>query len=457
MGIAYSGTGLIGKRYGEEEFYFKSIDNLIKYGQYNYKLDYLPGYAGRMPGYGLVYGLIKLLIPNNQQYVYNLIIALQIILGIIALIYLSKILFILTNRKNLTYATAFTYALSPYSVQNDLFVFTESFAASALIISTYYFLVALRTGDSIHYLVAGCWLAWVVFLRPFMLPLFGFWTVAYIYHHRYTILGNLRRAGYTITLFVLPFVVPDAIWTIRNWSIYNRLVPLQTEYAGMRYSNLYLETRSFVSSMGEEPVLWSTHSLISWLTRHTPPHKSGPREWQLTKVATYDSLAWLREQILTANNDSLSTPTRMDSENKAVAALRRYRRAFIEEHPIRHYLIAPLRLTYYLALPDNGASVFAWPFTELAGWQKAIRLFFTAWHWFWAGIGLFSFMWWPRNKNISLILIRLAPIYCIILFVLALHHVEQRYFFLVYPFTLLSAIHALSCIWIYLQKTLQLK
>lgn len=455
MGIASSGTGLIGKRYGEEEFYFKSIDNLIEYGQYNYELDYLPGYAGRMPGYGAVYGLAKLLITKDQQFAYNFVIALQIFLGIVALIYLAKIAFILTNRKIISYTTAYIYALSPYSIQNDLFAFTESFAASAFIIGLYYFLTAIKYDRRFDYLIAGCWLAWVVFLRPFMLPFFGFWIWAYIYYHRHTVFRNLRQAGYSITLLILPFMIPDTVWTIRNWFIYHRLVPLQTEYAGIQYTDLYLETRSFAASMGEEPVLWSTHSIISWLTRPIPPPQSEPQQWQLTKSATYDSLTWLRKQILIAGNPSLSVSARKHSEEKAVAALRRYHKAFIKEHPFRYYLITPLRLTYYLALPDNGASVFGWPFNELSIWQKVVRLFFTAWHWFWTSIGLFSFFVWPRKFDINLFLIRLPAIYCVLLFVVVLQHVEQRYFFLVYPLTLLSAIHGLYWLWISWRRPLK--
>ncbi|MDF7812398.1 hypothetical protein [Hymenobacter sp. YC55] len=447
MGIARSGTGLIGKRYGEEEFYFKSIDNLIKYGQYNYELNYLPGYAGRMPGYGVIYGLAKIILPNNQQYVYNAVIATQILLGLVALFYLSKVTLILTNKIALAYTAAFLYALSPYSIQNDLFVFTESFASSALIISLYYFLTALKASRLSYYFIAGCWLSWVVFLRPFMLPFFGFWILAYAYYHRKIVFVQIRQTSYAITLLLLPFIIPDALWTARNWFIYKRFIPLQTEYAGMQYSDLHLETRSYVAAMGEEPVLWSTTSLIAWLTRSTPPARTSPQPWQLTTIATYDSLVWLRNQILISSNDSMPALVRAASEKRAVSALRRYHNAFIKEHPLRYYLLTPLRLTYYLALPDNGASVFAWPFNELSIWQKAIRLFFTAWHWFWTGIGLFSFLIWPRKFNIVLLLIRLAPIYCILLFVVVLHHVEQRYFFLVYPLTLVSAIHGIFWLW----------
>jgi hypothetical protein len=444
MGIAHSGTGLLGKRFGEEEFYFDSISNLISHGQYNYTLNYMPGYAGRMPGYGLVYGIFKIIFPNSVIAGYNGVIVMQLLLGTVAMIYLAKILFTLTKDVKLCSVFLIVYALSAYSIQTDMFLFTESFAASALIFSTYCFLQGLSSDRLFYYFLSGCWLSWVVFLRPFMLPFFGVWLAIYAYYQWHHLVKHLRRFSYTSALFVLPFLVPDAAWTIRNWTIYHQLVPLQTQYAGMQYSDLFLESRSFASALGEEPVVWSPHSLLTWLTRPTAAPETAPRPWQLTKHGTYDSLVWLRSQILISKNNSLPVATRIYSEKQAVSALRRFRVAFINEHPFIYYIIVPLRLTYYLALTDSGASVFAWPFNELAVWQKIIRLYFSATHWFWMCAGLFSFFCWPRHLNIKLILIRLAPIYLIILFVLIVRHVEYRYFFLVYPFTLLSGFHAIS-------------
>lgn len=444
MGISINGTGLIGKRFGEEEFYFNSINNLIQHNQYNYLLNYLPGYAGRMPGYGIIYGIFKILFPADQIAAYNGVIATQFLAGTIAMIYLVKVFLLISKNIKSSYFFLFLYALSPYAIQTDIFLFTESFAASALIFSTYCFLVATVNNKPSYYVASGCWLSWVVFLRPFMLPFFGIWLALYVYYHRQHIAGHLREAIYISLLFVLPFIIPDTVWMIRNWSIYHKIIPLQTQYAGLQYSDLFLESRQFASALGEEPVLWSPHSLLTWLTRPTPPPNTGPRRWQLTSHGTYDSLVWLRKHMLIANDTSALRTDRLRSNIMAIAAIRRFKAAFIDEKPFRYYIVSPLKLIHYLALTDSGASVFAWPFNELAIWQKAIRIFFSISHWFWMSTGLFSFLWWPRHFNIKLTLMRLAPIYLIILFVLILHHVEYRYFFLVYPFVLLSGFYSLT-------------
>lgn len=435
MGIAVSGSGLIGKRGGDTASYFDCIENLLRYGHYTHSLSHLPAYAGRMPGYGAIYGLFRLFL--SPVHAYDVVVLAQMALALIALYYLGLLTYRLTSRQSVAYVVMLLHAVSPYGAQADLFLLTESFAASALLIGTYYCLLGLTLPNRGNLLLAGGWLTWVVFLRPYMAPLLGLWPVIYIcYNYRQLAWQQLLQP---VALLILPFLLVDSAWTARNWLVIRQFTPLQTAYAGTPFPEDYLAARRFAAALGEDPVEWNSTSLMSWLIRPQAAPQAMPQPWQLTQQGTYDSLRWVRQRLqATQPKVQLLTAPHVGSDQQVAAALRRFHDAVVREKPWLYYVIAPLRLTYYLVLTGGGNSIFAWPFGELALWQKATRLLFTFTHWLLMGAALCSYCWWPRPRSAGWLLVRLPPIFVILLFVVVLRYVEARYFIVVYPLTLLT-------------------
>lgn len=440
MGIAVSGSGLIGKRGGDTTSYFDGIENLLTHGHYTHILGHLPAYAGRMPGYGAVYYVFRLVLSPLQAY--DGMVLAQMALALVSLYYLAKLTYLLTQQRRLAYVVVMLYAISPYGAQPDLFLLTESFAASSLIIGTYYCILGSNTLSKRHLLAAGGWLAWLVFLRPYMAPLLGIWPIIYVYQSCWKQALNWRKL-WLGSLLLVPFVMADSAWTARNWLVCRQFIPLQTAYAGIPFPADYLEARRFAAALGEDPVEWSTSSLMSWLIR--PTSTAVPQPWQLTQQGTYDSLLWVRQQLQATPPEAQvpANPHSMGSQ-QAAAALRRFHDAVVQEKPFLYYIVAPLRLMYYLVLTGGGTSIFAWPFGELALWQKAIRLFFTGTHWVLMGASLCTYLWWPRRTPVGWLLVRLPPIFLILLFVVVLRYVEARYFIVVYPLALLSGVAGLG-------------
>ncbi|MBO0359764.1 hypothetical protein J0X19_17515 [Hymenobacter sp. BT186] len=270
-----------------------------------------------------------------------------------------------------------------------------------------------------------------------MAPLLGVWPAVYIYQ-------NYRQQAWRkllqpVVLLILPFLLVDGAWTARNWVVSQQFIPLQTAYAGTPFPEDYLAARRFVAALGEDPVEWNSTSLMSWLIRPAPAPQAAPQPWQLTQQGTYDSLRWVRQRLQLARPSAgLLTATQNNGDSQAAAALRRFHDAVVQEKPWLYYVVAPLRLTYYLVLTGGGNSIFAWPFGELALWQKAIRLLFTCTHWLLMGAALCSYCWWPRPRSAGWLLVRLPPIFVILLFVVVLRYVEARYFIVVYPLALLT-------------------
>lgn len=437
MGISVSGSGLLGKRGGDTASYFDSIEHLLLDGHYTYSLTQLSAYAGRMPGYGVVYGFFRLWLPQNAAC--DGVVLLQMAFAIVSFYYLGELAYLLSRRRAVAYATVLIYAISPYGAQADLYLLTESFAASALLISSYYFLRGINSTNYRYLVIAGAWLTWVVFLRPYMAPLLGVWPAIYLYHKVRKVKRVNHRMWVGSLLFLMPFVLVDGAWTARNWLVCGQFVPLQIPYAGVEISPVYLESRRFAGALGEDPVEWNTASIMAWLTLPKPPAQAAPKQWQLTHNGTYDSLVWLRQRIQAAKTETLPAFEQQNTK-QAVAALRRFHDAVVHERPFLYYVVAPLRLTYHLVLTGGGTSIFAWPFAELALWQRGIRLFFTFSHWLLIGASLFSYLSWPRGLPIGWALVRLSPIYLIVLFVVGLRYVEPRYFLVVYPLALLSGL-----------------
>ncbi len=438
MGIAVSGSGLIGKRGGDTPSYFDSIEHLLAYGHYTYSLTHLPAYAGRMPGYGTVYGALRLALPPTAAC--DGVVLLQIALALVSLYYLGELAYLLTQRRAVAYAVVMMHAISPYGAQADLFLLTESFAASALIISSYYFLRGTTTDNNWYLILAGSWLTWVIFLRPYMAPLLGVWLIIHLYQNSTQIKYAVGKLCVSSMVFLLPFVVIDGAWTIRNWLVCRQFIPLQALYAGIRMSPVYLESRRFAAALGDDPVEWNTSSIMAWLTLPKPPAQAAPKQWQLTSYGTYDSLAWVRQRIQAAKAEKPPGDYQQPNTKQAVAALRRFHDAVVHERPFLYYVVAPLRLTYHLVLTGGGTSIFAWPFNELSLWQRGIRLLFTFSHWLIIGASLLSYFSWPRGLPSGWVLVRLSSIFLIVFFVLGLRYVEPRYFIVVYPLALLSGI-----------------
>jgi len=436
MGIAASRSGLIGKRGGDTAAYFEAVDNLLAHGHYTHLLNHLPAYAGRMPGYGAVYGLLRLMMP--QAAACNGVVLLQMALALVSLYFLGMLTYALTKRRKLAYLVVLLHAISPYGAQADLFLLTESFAASGLLIGTYYCWLSITSTRRRHLLVAGCWLTWIVFLRPYMAPLLGIWPAVYFYGNFRKHLPS-RRMYLGCALLLLPFVVVDSVWTARNWLVCRQFIPLQVPYAGVPFPADYLEARRFAAALGEDPVEWNSASLMAWLLRPSATAQAAPRLWQLTQQGNYDSLLWVRQRLQAAHPKHQTSPTpQVANDPQVAAALRRFHDAVVRERPVLYYLVAPLRLTYYLVLTGGGTSIFAWPFSELSLWQKAVRLLFTGSHWLLMGASLCSYLWWPRRMSAGWLLVRLPPVFLLLLFVVVLRYVEARYFIVVYPLALLS-------------------
>ena len=432
---------------GDTFSYLDPIENLLRQGTYAQDLARLETYAGRTPGYGVVYGALRLALSPGLAA--DALMLLQVAISLLALYCLGRLAQAATRHQLAFRWTVVVFALNTFTTGFDVRVLTESFATSALIIGSYTLVQAWERPSAFAQLRAGAWLGWAVFLRPFLAPLLLLLLVG-------TAVAALRRASWQralgqALLLALPLLLADGAWMGRNWRWYQRLVPLQSNvWAGYRTAPALAEASRFVGVIGEEPTWWQPSSDIAWLYQ-TGPTRPNPFAVQPRKLAppayTADSLQRVRQLLTLAQDSRHPQPLRQQAAARAGFALRRYGTAYQRLRPLQAYLVTPVRLGYALALAHPSDYLYAHPFAELTSGQKAAKIAAHLWYLALVGLGLLGLLCagWPPNLAAGLV--HAVPIYLFVLLCGILHQVEFRYFAVGYPFVVVSAVGLLLRSW----------
>ncbi|MDQ2771654.1 MAG: hypothetical protein M3Y54_14280 [Bacteroidota bacterium] len=137
------GSGAAFAVWGGDTFsYLDPVENLFRHDTYAQDLARLETYAGRMPGYGVVYGALRLgLAPGGAA---DAVVALQLLLSLYALYCLGRLAQAATRHPAAFKWTVLLFAANTFTTVFDIRLLTESFAISALIIGVYAFQLALR-------------------------------------------------------------------------------------------------------------------------------------------------------------------------------------------------------------------------------------------------------------------------------------------------------------------------
>jgi hypothetical protein len=143
---------------GDTASYIEPIENLIANG--TYFDDY------RLPGYGFIYFLLRLFL--SACFAMNAMVILQVVLSGISVYLFAEIAARLMHQWYAFYVAYFVYLISTFVSLWDVFLLTESFCVSALIISFYFLSSPSFTGRNL--LLSGLFLTWAIFLKPVVFP-----------------------------------------------------------------------------------------------------------------------------------------------------------------------------------------------------------------------------------------------------------------------------------------------
>ena len=444
---AGTAPGIIAVQGGDTFSYIDPVENLLRHGIYAQDLARLDTYAGRMPGYGVVYGGLRMLLgPAGAA---DGMVVLQLLLSLYAMYCLARLAQAATQRAEAFQWTALLFAANTFTTVFDIRLLTESFAISALIIAGYMYCKAQRRASFRTFLGAGCWLAWAIFLRPFLAPLLGLLAAG---HFVRTVVStssrspaHLRRYVLQSALLMLPFGIADGAWMARNWQWYNYLVPLQSNtWAGYKTAPALNELNGFVGAIGEEHAWWNPANDIAWF--YKPATESAPNfRGEASKLAppayTYDSLVMVRRNLLMAQDSTRPLTTRQAAETKATRALVAYKRAYQQLRPLRAFLVVPFKLAYRLMLAHPGDYLFQQPFAQLPTLQKGLKVIVHLWYLLIVLLGMAGTLLVGWQCRWDILIVKAVPLYLIVLFCCVLHLVDARYFAIAYPFVVIGAVN----------------
>jgi hypothetical protein len=386
------------------------------------------GYSGacRMPGILPVYAPLAWLLGESAAKV--VLVFIQWAFASLAIYLFALAMFRFSQSKRVFYAVLFVLASSTFVGIWDHYLYMESLAVSSLLCASYW-LERMWSGKSKNAaFLMGVFLAWAIFLRPVLIMFVPLLAGIFIVHRT-----SLQQKIKWMVLVFLPLVIALSAWNVRNYTQFGRVIVMQDEfdrcYAQMKTHHLHL--RDLVIAWGGDFQEWSAGTEFAYfLQKKEAPTYRFP-DHVYSSVCNVDSLVELRRNYQLSLIDS---PERMQAVAKVSASAIRFRDAYIQEKPIRFYLINRLELLRKFIAGGRVDNLPLAAKENMSIDQWAMKLFSTA---LFMGVMLFgaasaillsfrkkSMLWWLAGIPLSTIVL-LGPV---------LGFIEQRYLVPVYPF-----------------------
>ena len=453
---------------GDTPSYTDPIESLLANG--NYSPDH------RLPGYGAIYFLLRLLFSYNTTY--NTIIIVQLIVSSLS-VYCLALLFRLVSKSDTIFFLAFYFFLvSSYSNYYDICLMTEPLCSAFLIFGTWYFALYFQKQHIKHLFFSGLFLAWAMFLRP----VFAFVLFAYGFIFLIHSIKNRRNFIKPIFAFALTCILVDGAWIARNYKVHHAFVPLTNgiyyPYIGDSYMS---HTVEFVQSWGGAVDLPDPHSAISWFGGILFPGEPDTKEYTYDSIPdniytskfNKDSLYLLRSKVKafmalqkpavdsfykSTNKDWFKAFAILYKPLKPVSAAAailqndidtrfdKYKNSIKKEKPFLYYVEAPTVLLRKF-LFENNADYFKRG--QIPGLGKFMVYFYHFYYLFLLILGITGIIllaWQGIRNNILLLVLCIIPGYTIIIHPL-IRLADNRYLMPAWPFVIGCAAYALMFIY----------
>ncbi len=444
---------------GDTPGYFEPLENLVNGHGYSVTVrdgsggaSYQP-FAGRMPGFLPVY--VPLFYFFGKEAASAALIIFQFLLNAFSVYLLSQAAERLFKTKLSFYITFFLSAAGCFDSVFVHYGLSESLSASFLVFSFYMLMRISPVAGYRDWMWAGFFLAWAVFLRPvlaiflILFPLIGWIRI------RLSPPGFLKACVF----FLLPFMIADVCWIIRNYSSFGRFVILQNTAIGPggAYTGDFPEQKvslkRWVIAVGGDCQEWEPAGEMGWF--YLPPGKQDAvmpfTAKDFTPRYNTDSLLRLRDDFRSSLDENIPGDKRMELAKSVIAACERYRLSYISCHPVYYYFLNRLRICSrilfirrldHLPFPASG---------QMNMVQKAVKGGYFLFYYFVIASALagMAAAVWKKNRNA--LLVALVVMSYVFLFGFVLGFVESRYLVPVYPFLILlssfAAATGISRIW----------
>jgi len=440
-------AGFLGSFGGDTKTYIDPIDNLLRSGSYE------PDQ--RMPGYGIIYFFLRL--GLTKVIALNVLLFLQYIAASLSVYLLALSARKIFQSTAIFYTVFYLFLISTYSNLEDATLLTESLTNSFLIFAVYFLLNWRETYRTIYLIIAGILTTEVIFLRPIFLPLLLLFALF--------ILLTARKSGKRYFLkyalvFLVPFILIDGAWIVRNFAVNKRFIPLMATLYGENEDGVKPKVEwaaiDFLKCWGGNYVWWDPRSEMRYFNiRETPANSHGKLMQDkfkpipsdiYTSVFNADSLAALRDVIATIDFDSSLANCRDCAY--VVAKFKKYGLSIKKEKPFLYYIIAPARMFSNFFVHSGTYNLFSKPANELNKLEFLTKIAYSLFYVFslilgFTGLVLLiprSLLFGPESLVTGIVA------YTTVIHPLILRLCEARYFMPAWPFLLVLVAYTL--IWV---------
>lgn len=430
---------------GDTKGYLDPVENLLAHGRYE------PDY--RMPGVAAPYWIVRqFLDPGPSR---DAIVLLQWLLSGINVYVLALIALRMTGSDRIAQVVFWAFLASAYSSWFDPVVASDSFSVSALIFHAYLLQSAIDKDSRWRLLLSGTLLAWFVFLRPIgllLVPLSAGLTFLHAARNK-----RWSRAW----LLMVPFLVLDLTWAMRNLSVHGKFSPLTNQ--GWFPEDFSREIRAhamhFVQGYGGNYIWWAPGMDIRWYgvwkggghVDDEGRHAKAPPSYAYVKGYTHADLLALSERVRLVSDGSLSATDSLAEVAAINATFDRYAELYKEQAPLEYHVLSRVRMFKNLVWQHGTESLIMIPFNDLPLWAKLFKLVQIAAYVLSFTIGAvacFLFLWrWRKAPTILHHLVPATMAYLVLIFPFALRMCEWRYMAHPFPFALLLAIVLIGSCW----------
>jgi hypothetical protein len=329
---------LLGHFTHDSKDYYSSMNNFYLSG------DYSPD--ERMPGVGILYLVFRPFFEHNT--VLNILLILQWITSSIAVYMLSLLMARVTKREAVFYFVFLLAAGTHYLFVWDTFYFSESFCITVFIFSLWYLHKYYENSSNKDLFFSGSLLAWCCFMRPVFFIFYmiiGLFLLLKFIREKHTI----KNISIKLLFFAGMFIVFDGLWTLRNWRVNQRFIPLNdiAWYSEISDSSFTPALYLFLESWGgdlEREMSWFESENISYEGRDTTLPS-----YMYTSQFNYDSLYALKQKIRQYRSNA--SPELQRTIN---LTFQRYTRSVEEERPMLNYFGAGFIYLKKLLFNDYG-------------------------------------------------------------------------------------------------------
>ncbi|MDW8301484.1 MAG: glycosyltransferase family 39 protein [Bacteroidia bacterium] len=418
---------------GDTESYLAPIENYIEEGSYYYKT----AKAGRMPYYGLIYFPFRVLF--SKTIALNILVVLQIAVDALAMYYLALLCEKIFGKKGFVLFILLA-CVSLNVTSYDYYLIPETFGIGFSCIFSYQYYIYLSSNRTKkQLLIAGTFLGLAVLFKPYLSLLYGI-IVAELFLYfikKGNFVVSIKKTAAHGILFVIPLLMLNLPWTVRNYIIFKQFIPFQQNiYAGYDYTNANLSVRKFIQSIGESFIFWDKYSAGCYFE----PRENLPCEYKIPQRIlgpnlTIEKIEKAREvylQYQKTPNDSL--------ERIVVQKFDELTQMYKKDHPVFSTLGVPLMLikkflihsgSYYLPIRKDFKCYKSYQF-YLKISQSLLYYLCLTFGW----LGTIVLLYKHRESFI----IFTFPVFLCLLFPVFLRLTEYRYFHMAYPYLLVGLV-----------------